>query len=84
MITLVIGVLAFGMRLFNFPVTPLLIGYVLGPQLEFNMSQAAIYKGDMSLLAYLWTSPVAIVLFIVAGLFLFSPILKSFYLLVRR
>jgi putative tricarboxylic transport membrane protein len=83
-LTLVIGVLAFGMRLFNFPVTPLLIGYVLGPQLEFNMSQAAIYKGDMSLLAYLGTSPLAIVLFLVAGLFLFAPIIKSLYHSIRQ
>lgn len=83
-VTLVIGMLAFGMRLYNFPVTPLLIGYVLGPQLEFNMSQAAIYMGDMSLLAYVLTSPLAVVLFLVAGLFLFVPILKSFYLAARR
>ena len=49
---------------------------VLGPQLEFNLSQAAIYMGDMTLLAYLGTSPLAIVLFSVAGLFLFMPMLK--------
>lgn len=83
-VALVIGLLAFGMRLYEFPITPLLIGYVLGPQLEFNMSQAAIYKGDMSLIAYLGSSPLAIVLFLVAGLFLFTPILKSIFQAARR
>jgi putative tricarboxylic transport membrane protein len=78
-IALAIGVLAFGMRLGNFPVTPLLIGYVLGPQLEFNLSQAAIYKGDMSLIAYLSTSPLAVILFVVSLLFLFTPIIKPLF-----
>jgi len=54
---LAIGVVAFGMRLGDFPVAPLLIGYVLGPQFEYRIGQAAIYKGDMSLPAYLMTSP---------------------------
>jgi len=83
-VALVMGVLAFAMRLGKFPVTPLLIGYVLGPQLEFNLSQAAIYKGDMTPLAYLGTSPLAIVLFSVAGLFLFMPILKPIMQLGKR
>lgn len=83
-VALVIGLLAFAMRLYEFPITPLLIGYVLGPQLEFNMSQAAIYKGDMSLLVYVGSSPLAIVLFTVAGLFLFTPIVKAFLLAAKR
>lgn len=83
-VALAIGLVAFAMRLYEFPITPLLIGYVLGPQLEFNMSQAAIYKGDVSLLAYVGSSPLAIVLFFVAGMFLFMPILKSIYLAARR
>ncbi|WP_163337997.1 tripartite tricarboxylate transporter permease [Desulfopila sp. IMCC35008] len=83
-VALAIGLLAFAMRLYEFPITPLLIGYVLGPQLEFNMSQAAIYKGDMSLPAYLGSSPLAIVLFTVAALFLLMPILKSTLLAARK
>lgn len=77
-VALVIGILAFAMRLYEFPITPLLIGYVLGPQLEFNLSQAAIYKGDMSLVSYVGSSPLAMVLFFVAAMFLLMPILKSF------
>lgn len=76
-LALFIGIIAFGLRIFKFPITPLIIGYVLGPQLEFNLSQAAIYRDDMSLLAYVGTSPLAITLFLVAAFFLFTPIIKS-------
>ena len=83
-ISLAIGVVAFGMRIGKFPITPLLIGYVLGPQLEFNLSQAAIYKGDMSVWAYLATSPLAIVLFTIAALFLLTPILKPLFASLKK
>jgi putative tricarboxylic transport membrane protein len=72
------------MRLYDFPITPLLIGYVLGPQLEFNMSQAAIYKGDMSLVHYIGSSPLAMVLFAIAALFLLMPIFKSFLQVTKK
>ena len=65
-VTLVIGVVAFLMRLTDFPVAPLLIGYVLSNQLEYRMSQVAIYMGGGSLADYTLEHPVAIVLFAVA------------------
>jgi putative tricarboxylic transport membrane protein len=85
-IALIIGVVAFLMRIGRFPITPLLIGYVLGPELEQRLSQAAVYKGDMPLFAYLSTSPLAMVLFIVAAFFLFYPMLKPlvFWLKMRN
>lgn len=83
-VALAIGLLAFAMRLYDFPITPLLIGYVLGPQLEFNMSQAAIYKGDMSLVGYVGSSPLALVLFFVAAMFLLMPIIKSLLQAAKR
>jgi putative tricarboxylic transport membrane protein len=75
-VALVIGLMAFLMRIGNFPITPLLIGYVLGPELEKRLSQAAVYKGDMSLIDYVSTSPLAIVLFLAAAFFLFYPMLR--------
>ncbi len=80
-VALVIGIIAFGLRIGGFPITPLIIGYVLGPQLEYRIGQAAVYKGDLSLHSYISTSPIAIVLFTVAFLFLtlpmVSPLLKN-------
>jgi putative tricarboxylic transport membrane protein len=75
-VALVIGLAAFFMRIGNFPITPLLIGYVLGPELEKRLSQAAVYKGDMSLIEYVSTSPLAIILFLAAAFFLFYPMLR--------
>lgn len=75
-ITLGIGVIAFFMRLTNFPVAPLLIGYVLSNQLEYRMSQVAIYIGGGSLLDYTLDHPVAIVLFAIAAVLLVLPFFR--------
>jgi putative tricarboxylic transport membrane protein len=76
-VALVIGIAAFAFRIGGFPITPLIIGYVLGPELERSLGQAAVYKGDMSVIAYIGTSPIAMVLFAAAFLFLIIPIAKS-------
>jgi putative tricarboxylic transport membrane protein len=76
-VALVIGIAAFALRIGGFPITPLIIGYVLGPELEYRLGQAAVYRGDMSLLGYIGTSPIAIVLFIAAFLFLALPIVRA-------
>jgi putative tricarboxylic transport membrane protein len=81
-VALLIGMAAFLMRIGHFPIAPLLIGYVLGPELEMRLSQAAVYKGDMSLVEYVGTSPIAMVLFLAAAFFLFYPMLRP--LLVRK
>ena len=76
-VTLVIGVVAFLMRLTDFPVAPLLIGYVLSNQLEYRMSQVAIYMGGGSLADYTLEHPVAIVLFAVALILLVLPFFRK-------
>ena len=76
-VTLVIGVVAFLMRLTDFPVAPLLIGYVLSNQLEYRMSQVAIYMGGGSLVDYTLEHPVAIALFAVAVVLLILPFFRK-------
>ncbi|GAB6147416.1 hypothetical protein JCM12294_48650 [Desulfocicer niacini] len=76
-VALVIGISAFGFRISGFPITPLIIGYVLGPELEYRLGQAAVYKGDMSVFEYIGTSPIAMVLFSVALIFLAIPIVRT-------
>ena len=83
-VAIVIGVVAFLMRIGKFPITPLLIGYVLSPELEQRLSQAAVYKGDMSLITYIGTSPLAVVLFLIAALFLFYPMLVPLWVSLRQ
>lgn len=77
-IALVIGICAFALRLGNFPMGPLIIGYVLGPQLEYRIGQAAIYQGNRTVLEYVLASPLATVLLIIAALLLVLPFITAF------
>ncbi|WP_347040482.1 tripartite tricarboxylate transporter permease [Brachybacterium nesterenkovii] len=62
LILLVIGVVAFLMRTFDYPLAPLIIGMVLGPLAETNMRDAIqSADGDVSALV---SSPIAIVLYV--------------------
>lgn len=78
-IALAIGVFAFACRLGDFPVTPLLIGYILGPELEFNLGQVLIYKQRVGWGEYLFAQPIALVLLIIAMTLVVAPILGSIY-----
>jgi len=65
---LAIGVLGFAMRRFGIPVLPLIIGVILGPKLEEQLTTALkISQGDVSTL---WSEPVAVVVYGVIALLL--------------
>lgn len=67
-ILLVLGVLGFFMRRFGVPVLPLIIGVILGPKLEDQLTTALkISEGDVSTL---WSEPVAVVVYVVMALLL--------------
>lgn len=67
-ILLVLGVLGFFMRRFGIPVLPLIIGVILGPKLEDQLTTALkISEGDVSTL---WSEPVAVVVYVVMALLL--------------
>ncbi|MEO7351186.1 MAG: tripartite tricarboxylate transporter permease [Marmoricola sp.] len=67
---LVLGVLGFAMRRFGIPVLPLIIGVILGPRLEEQLSEALqISRGDYSTL---WGEPVAIICYLLMGLLVAS------------
>ncbi len=60
---LVFGVLGLAMRRFGVPVLPLVVGVILGPKLEEQLTQAlALSQGDV---ATLWGEPVAVVVYVV-------------------
>lgn len=60
-ILLVLGLLGFAMRRFGLPVLPLIIGVILGPRLEEQLTTAlAISQGDLSTL---WSEPVAVLVY---------------------
>ncbi|MCW2787869.1 MAG: tripartite tricarboxylate transporter TctA [Aeromicrobium sp.] len=72
LILLVIGLLGLAMRRFGLPVLPLIIGVILGPKMEYQLTQAlTISSGDISTL---WSEPVAVIVYVVIALALVAII----------
>ncbi|MFI5427839.1 tripartite tricarboxylate transporter permease [Aeromicrobium sp. UC242_57] len=62
-ILLVIGLLGLAMRRFGIPVLPLIIGVILGPELEEQPTTSLqISSGDISTL---WSEPVAVIVYVI-------------------
>ena len=67
------GVLGYAMRKADFPLAPVILGLVLGPLMEKNLRRALILSGgDWSVL---FSSPVAVVLWMLAVAGLVAPLL---------
>lgn len=68
LLLLLLGLLGLAMRRFAIPVLPLIVGVILGPDLEMKLTEAlALSNGDVSTL---WGEPVAVVAYSVALIFL--------------
>jgi putative tricarboxylic transport membrane protein len=69
---LVFGLLGYALRLFGFPIAPVVIGLILGPMAEQQLRRAlAISQGDVTVL---FTSPLSATLLTLAFLALVIPI----------
>lgn len=63
---LAFGLLGLAMRRFGIPVLPLIIGVILGPRVEAQLTEAlAISQGDVSTL---WSEPVAVAVYVLIAL----------------
>ena len=70
---LVFGLLGFAMRLFGYPIAPVVVGLILGPMAEQQLRRAlAISQGDVTAL---FMSPIAAVLFGLAFLAVIVPLI---------
>ncbi|HEY9011945.1 MAG TPA: tripartite tricarboxylate transporter permease [Devosia sp.] len=70
---LVFGLLGYGLRLFHFPVAPVVVGLILGPLAEQQLRRAlAISQGDPTVLV---TSPISATLLTLAALALIVPLI---------
>ncbi|MBZ7925751.1 tripartite tricarboxylate transporter permease [Ensifer adhaerens] len=70
---LAFGLLGFAMRIFGYPIAPVVVGLILGPLAEQQLRRAlAISQGDFSVL---FTSPIAAVLLAIAAAALIVPLI---------
>ena len=70
---LVFGLMGYGLRVFGFPIAPVVVGLILGPMAEQQLRRAlAISQGDVTVL---FTSPIAATLLTLAALALVVPML---------
>lgn len=70
---LAFGLLGFAMRLFGYPIAPVVVGLILGPMAEQQLRRAlAISQGDVTAL---FMSPIAVLLFGLAFLAVVVPLI---------
>jgi putative tricarboxylic transport membrane protein len=81
-VAIAIGILGFLFRRFGMPITPLILGLILGPNLELQFRRALqISAGDYSTL---WASPLSKILYLVLIVALFTPIIVRIMRKVRK
>jgi len=76
---LLIATIALFLRLLEFPLAPLLLGFILGGMLEDNLRRAIILADGQ--LDFLWQRPVTVILILLTLVVLFSPVFKC---IIRR
>ena len=70
---LVFGLMGYGLRVFGFPIAPVVVGLILGPMAEQQLRRAlAIAQGDWTTLVQ---SPIAAVLLLLAAVALLLPMI---------
>ncbi|MGC9462050.1 tripartite tricarboxylate transporter permease, partial [Vibrio genomosp. F10] len=75
-IMLIVAMAAIALRLANFPLAPLLLGFILGGLMEENLRRALmISDGELS---FLWERPITLTFTVIAALVLISPIVIGF------
>ncbi|QFT09630.1 tripartite tricarboxylate transporter permease [Vibrio sp. THAF190c] len=76
-IILLVAMAAIGLRLADFPLAPLLLGFILGGLMEENLRRALmISDGELS---FLWERPITMSFTILAVLVLFSPLFMKLF-----
>ena len=70
---LIFGVMGYGMRLYGYPIAPVVVGLILGPMAEQQLRRAlAISQGDLTTLV---ASPVSATLLVLSALALIVPLI---------
>ncbi|MNZ59484.1 Tripartite tricarboxylate transporter TctA family protein [compost metagenome] len=77
-----IGILGYILRKLDFPLSPLLLGFILGGLMEQNLRRAlSISSGELSIL---WSSPITLVTWALVALMLGLPLYRAWRKRARR
>lgn len=67
--------IAIGLRLLNYPMAPMLLGFILGEMMEENLRRALmISDGSIS---FLWERPITLVILLISIAFLLAPLVGN-------
>ncbi|MDW1913363.1 tripartite tricarboxylate transporter permease, partial [Vibrio sp. 707] len=76
-VMLLVAMAAIALRLANFPLAPLLLGFILGGLMEENLRRALmISDGELS---FLWERPITLTFTVLAVLVLGSPLFVKLF-----
>lgn len=80
----IFAVVAVGLRLLDFPMAPMLLGFILGGMMEENLRRALIINNDSW--SFVWERPLTLSILLIAAAILFVPMLMPYIsrLLKRR
>lgn len=76
--TVVFGIIGYFMKCYDYPVGPLVLGLILGPNLELNLRRAVMSAGSVGgMIVDIFTSPFSLVLVVLLGLIIISQVRMS-------
>ncbi|EPN7232371.1 tripartite tricarboxylate transporter permease [Vibrio vulnificus] len=76
-VMLLVAMGAIALRLANFPLAPLLLGFILGGLMEENLRRALMISDGQ--ISFLWERPLTLAFTVIAILMVSSPLLGAFY-----
>ena len=74
---IVFAVIALGLRLIDYPMAPMILGFILGDMMENNLRRAlTISDGSLS---FLWERPITATILAITIVMLVSPLISQFF-----
>lgn len=73
----IFSVIALGLRLIDYPMAPMILGFILGDMMENNLRRAlTISDGSLS---FLWERPITATILVITIIMLISPLISQFF-----
>ncbi|NYS24267.1 tripartite tricarboxylate transporter permease [Rhodobacteraceae bacterium 2376] len=81
---LVFGIIGYTMIRFGFSVVPFILGLILGPLAELNLSRTVQLAGDQNVIWFILQRPLSMILFLIILVLLFSDPIKRLLKSLRQ